>query len=125
MEDKRLEGRLLCADLVGVQWQDGAGHNREATANLEDISALGACLQLDVPIRRGIEVQIRYPKGELEGIVKYCVFREVGYFIGVNFQAGSKWSRKQFKPKHLLDLRRLAKGAEVLPKNAREEARED
>lgn len=110
MEDRRLEGRLLCADLVGVQWQDGAGRNREATANLEDISASGACLQLDVPIRRGIVVQIRYAKGELEGIVKYCVFREVGYFIGVNFQAGSKWSRKQFKPKHLLDLRRLAKG---------------
>jgi hypothetical protein len=108
MQDRRLEERLLCADFVSVQWRDGAGHAREALANLEDISPSGVCLQLDEPIRRGALVRVVHPKGEMEGIVKYCIFRDLGYFMGIKFGAGYTWSRRRFKPKHLLDLRRLA-----------------
>ena len=50
---------------------------------------------------------IRYRKGELEGRVRYCVFREIGYFIGIEFQPGNKWSQRLFRPMHLLDPRRL------------------
>jgi hypothetical protein len=51
--------------------------------------------------------QISYPKGELTGKVKYCLFREIGYFLGVEFDPGSRWTEREFKPQHLLDPRRL------------------
>jgi hypothetical protein len=41
------------------------------------------------------------------GKVRYCVFREIGYFLGVEFEPGHRWSQKQFRPQHLLDPRRL------------------
>jgi hypothetical protein len=41
--------------------------------------------------------------------VRYCIYREIGYFVGVQFTAGSKWTRKQFEPQHLLDLERLVR----------------
>ncbi len=53
------------------------------------------------------KVSISYPKGELQGACRYCVYREIGYFIGIQFEPGVKWSRKNFKPQHLLDPRRL------------------
>jgi PilZ domain len=98
---------MLCADMVDVQWKDQAGHLRKGVANLEDISLSGACLQFDQPIPLQTDVRIAYPKGELSGKVRYCVYREIGYFIGVEFEPGCQWSQRHFKPQHLLDPRRL------------------
>ncbi len=67
----------------------------------------GVCLQLDVQIAAGTVVQISYPKGEYAGEVRYCAFREIGYFVGIQFDSGCKWSRDHFKPQHLLDPRTL------------------
>lgn len=107
MLDRRFEPRMLCADLVDVQWRDQSGRRRRGVANLEDISLCGACLQVDRPIPLGTVFRISYPKGELSGKVKYCVFREIGYFLGVEFDPGSRWSQRHFRPQHLLDPRRL------------------
>ena len=98
---------MLCADLVDVQWKDQSGRTRRSVANLEDISLSGACIQLDKPITLKAEVKINYPKGELKGTVRYCVYREIGYFIGIEFEVGSRWSQSDFSPQHLLDPRRL------------------
>jgi hypothetical protein len=98
---------MLCADMVDVQWKDKAGRTRRGVANLEDISLSGACLQFDQPIPLQTPLRINYPKGVLSGIVRYCVFREIGYFLGIEFQAGSKWSAREFKPQHMLDPRHL------------------
>jgi hypothetical protein len=98
---------MLCADLVDVQWKDQNGRTRRSVANLEDISLSGACIQLDKPISLKTAVKITYPKGELKGNVRYCVYREIGYFIGVEFEAGNRWSQSDFSPQHLLDPRRL------------------
>lgn len=98
---------MLCADLVDVQWKDKTGRTRRAVANLEDISLSGACLQVDSPIPLQSAVHISYPKGELMGKVRYCVYREIGYFLGVEFDSGCRWSQRSFKPQHLLDPRRL------------------
>jgi hypothetical protein len=108
MRDRRAEPRLLCADLVNVEWKDEGGRLRQTVANLEDISLSGACLQLDVAIPLQAVVRIRHPQGELTGVVRYCVYREIGYFLGIQFEPGSKWSRRQFRPMHLFDPRRLA-----------------
>lgn len=107
MLERRNEPRMLCADLVNVRWRDKSGRLRRAVANLEDISLSGVCLQLDMQLAMGTIVQISYPKGEFAGVVRYCVFREIGYFVGIQFDPGCKWSRNHFKPQHLLDPRTL------------------
>ncbi len=107
MHDRRIQSRMLCADLVNIQWKEPSGKVRCAVANLEDISLSGACLQLDQPIPLKTILRISYPKGQLVGFVRYCVYRDIGYFMGVQFQEGSTWSRRHFKPQHLFDPRRL------------------
>ncbi len=98
---------MLCADLVDVEWKDKSGRLKRTVANLEDISLSGACLQLDLAIPLQTNLRITYPSGELVGRVRYCVYREIGYFLGIEFEPGSKWSQRSFKPLHLLDPRRL------------------
>jgi hypothetical protein len=98
---------MLCADLVDVQWKDADGRTKRTMANLEDISLSGACLQTDKPIPLKTTVRITYPKGELKGLVRYCVYRDIGYFLGVEFEAGSQWSQQDFRPQHMLDPRQL------------------
>ena len=107
MDDRRSNPRMLCADLVKIEWSDRSGAEHTAVANLEDISSSGACLQMeeDVPVQSA--VKISHEKGELEGRVRYCVFKDIGYFLGVEFEPGFRWNAKQFKPMHLLDPRRL------------------
>jgi hypothetical protein len=107
MTERRLEPRLLCADLIDVCWIDASGAARRAQANLEDISRSGACLQLETPVPRETLVRIAHPKQELSGRVRYCIFRDIGYFLGVEFEPGMKWKQQRFRPKHLLDPRRL------------------
>jgi len=97
----------MCADMVAVQWKDESGVDQRATALLDDISASGACLNLDSPLPLGASVVISYRKGRLEGSVCYCFFREIGYYVGVNFKPATQWSPQQYRPKHLLDVRKL------------------
>jgi hypothetical protein len=104
---------MLCADLVDVEWQDENGRIRRTVANLEDISHSGACLQLDLAVPLHTTVRINHPRGELTGEVRYCVYREIGYFLGVQFGARSKWHRRNFRPLHLFDPRRLMGRREV------------
>lgn len=113
MYNRRSENRLLCADLVDVQWKDKGGRTRRTVANLEDISISGACVQVDSPVPLQSAMKIGFPKGELHGRIRYCVFREVGYFLGVEFEPGFRWSERIFRPQHLLDPRHLlARAAE-------------
>jgi len=104
---ERCEARMLCADLIDIRWKDKSGRGRKVTAILEDISASGACVQLDGPIPTNTVVKIYHPKGHLQGTVRYCVYRDIGYFVGLQFEPDSKWSRKQFQPQHMLDMPRL------------------
>ena len=114
MQEQRLEPRMLCADLVDVEWREGGGAKRKTVANLEDISLSGACLQVDIPIPLHAQVRIAHARGELTGRIRYCVYREIGYFLGVQFEPGCHWSRKNFKPQHLFDPRRLAISSAVV-----------
>ncbi len=98
---------MLCADVVQARWKDAKGRSRRSTALLEDISRRGACLQLEHPIPLGAAVELHCQQQRLAGTVRYCVYREVGYFAGIEFEEGSEWSREQFQPQHLLDLKKL------------------
>src|SRR2546428_1788319 len=107
MMRERSETRMLCAELVDVRWKDESGRGRKTTAILEDISASGACVQLESPVPLNTKLSIVHPKGRLQGDVRYCVFRDIGYFIGLQFDPNHRWSRKDFEPAHMLDLARL------------------
>ena len=107
MTRDRAEIRMLCADMVEVCWSEPPGHKRKSTALLEDISPSGMCLQFEIPLPIGTRVTVHCPHDRLAGMVRYCVYREIGYFVGVELEPPSKWSRQQFEPQHLLDLEEL------------------
>lgn len=109
MDERRIEPRLMCADMVEVSWRDDAGKRRHAMALLEDIARSGACLQLETPIPEGAVVEWRSPHKEFRGTVRYCVYREIGYFAGVAFLGSSKWSKRVYRPQHLFDPRTLTR----------------
>lgn len=106
---------MLCADLVQIQWRDEKDRPKKAVANLEDISLMGACLQLDQAIPLNAPVRITVPNGKMVGHCRYCVYREIGYFIGIEFEPGASWSRRNFKPQHMLDPRKLMTKPRVKP----------
>ena len=107
MNDRRIETRMLCSDLIDISWKDKTGKSRHVVGNLEDISLSGACVQVDRPFPLNTPVRINHDNGELNGIVRYCVYREIGYFLGVEFDPGSRWSLRDFRPQHMLDPRNL------------------
>jgi hypothetical protein len=108
MFDRRVEPRMLCADIVDIRWEDQeTGRTHRTTANLDDISRFGACLILDLPIPVKTPLRIAHPSGELTGKVAYCHLREVGYVTGVEFDPGCRWSQENYQPQHLYDPRRL------------------
>lgn len=107
MEERRTDPRLLCAELVQVVWNDKSGRERRRVANLEDISLTGICLQMESLVPEGSLLSMRYGDGELVGTVRYCVFRDGAYFLGIRFEEGCRWSTRHFRPQHLLDPREL------------------
>ena len=98
---------MLCADMVEVHWRDPEGRESSSTALLEDISPSGMCLQFEIPVPIGTQVEVCCPADKLAGTVRYCVYREIGYFVGIEMEPSSRWSRRQFEPQHLLDLEQL------------------
>ena len=104
MNDRRLDHRLLCADMVEVEWTHSSGTLRIATALLEDISPVGFCLQLETGISVGSAVLVNFNGVQTQAIVRYCSWREIGYFAGLTFTPGSRWSPERFTPKHLTNL---------------------
>ena len=107
MYDNRSEARMLCADMVDIRWKDRTGKPQHATALLEDISPSGVCLQLESPLPIGVEIGWETPQQAFTGYVRYCTYREIGYFAGVEFEPGSRWSESTFVPQHMLDLETL------------------
>ena len=108
MPDKRSEVRMMCADVVEASWTDQERHVQTAKALLENISQSGACLQFEEPVPLGVSVRFTCLKHEFVGEVRYCSYQEIGYFVGVQLAPKSHWSRRTFKPRHLLDLQELA-----------------
>ncbi len=117
---------MMCADMVDVRWRDKSGRSRKAVALLEDISLSGACLQFDSPIPEKTAVRIGYPRGALQGVVRYCTYREIGYFVGIEFSPDNRWSEAQFRPQHLLDMRRVLEGSfKTMPRRTEPTDKED
>ena len=94
----------MCSDLIRVHVE-----GVERVANLEDISPSGACLLFEQPIAEGSRISLQLGPTVFTGEVRYAIHNQIGYFAGVRFDTGQKWSRKIYRPKHLLDPTRLLK----------------
>jgi hypothetical protein len=105
MSQKRQEIRDLCADLVQVGWRQEKGSKHTEWATLEDISSSGACLKLDDMIPPDTIVSLLFSTSGCEARVKYCVADHLGYLLGVEFENGYRWSRRKYKPQHLIQFR--------------------
>ena len=72
-------------------------------------------MQLESAIPLQTLVRITYPSGDLIGTIRYCVYREIGYFLGVQFDDGVKWTQGEYRPQHLFDPRRLSRSDKQSP----------
>lgn len=103
MNKRRDETRYLSSHLVMLRWTDELRVERKETCVLENISVSGACVQCEVKVNWGTQVHLLTAKQRFRGRVRYCYWRDSGYFLGIEFDADSKWSRLEFEPEHLLD----------------------
>jgi hypothetical protein len=55
----------------------------------------------------GVEIRWECAGHEFVGLVRYCSYRDIGYFVGVEFSKSTKWSEQAYKPQHLLNLEQL------------------
>jgi hypothetical protein len=110
-KERRTERRLLCAELVELVWRDNSGREKRRVANLEDISPTGMCLQMETPVYAGTDIQMLYGTAVFSGIVRYTVYRDNAYVIGIELDEQSRWSAREFLPSHLLDPEQLLEGA--------------
>jgi hypothetical protein len=102
MLNRRFEARMFCADVVDVRWQDrNTGRTRQVMANLDDISPRGACLRIDCIIAAKTPLRIIHSGGELTGKVIYCVWQDVGFVIGVEFDPDCRWSQENYRPEYV------------------------
>jgi hypothetical protein len=101
--------------MVEIRWRDACGRSHYATALLEDIATHGACLQLDHALPVDTTITIEHAKGEMRGVVRYCIYQEIGYFLGIQFTPDSAWSPGKFTPQHLLDLEELVMRRAKMP----------
>ena len=105
MRGRRKEDRNLCADLLEIGWKDALGNDCNELAGLEDISRTGLSLGTENAIPVGTRLTVRYPNGKFVGKIVYCHHDELGYVIGLKFDPGYSWSRRQYRPSHLLQFR--------------------
>jgi hypothetical protein len=131
MSERRLDDRFLCAELVTVDWvtaeaasESGSGGSanraphthRIVEAVLEDISAFGACVQVEDRIPLGAAISIAaHPGGDdsggarFSGYVSYCEYRDFGYFVGIRLSDQTPWSSAAFQPEHLTNLAAMSR----------------
>jgi PilZ domain-containing protein len=99
MNERRAEPRLMCSDLVTVELEN---QGQTLVANLEDISPSGACLEMQQAVPAGAKMVLDCSGCRFRGKVKYCVFNQTGYQVGVQLTE-RKWSKENYEPEHLLD----------------------
>ena len=101
-KEQRHHPRYLCSDLVTLHWRVGR-ERRKATVVLENISAFGACLDTEFGLPGGTLVRMTCGRRSFRGVVRYCLVRVAGCFIGVELDPDSRWTKSKYLPEHLLD----------------------
>jgi hypothetical protein len=102
---ERREDRELCAELIRVEWEEELGLPASEWAILDDISPSGACLEMEEAIPPGTLISIQFTGDNCKARTIYCNPERSNFLIGVQFEQGYRWSRRKFKPEHLLQFR--------------------
>ena len=108
MNERRMEGRFLCTDLVRVGWFVAEGEARAVEAVLEDISHVGGSFQVEEEIPLGTEIQLTIGDWTFDGEVCNCTYSDYGYIVGIRFSDDTVWSSDQVVPQHLVNLQALS-----------------
>jgi hypothetical protein len=107
MVERRREQRQMCSQMARLRLPSSSGRAITITANLEDISSMGACAQVDSPLAAGAQVELLVRGYTLPARIRYCVHRDpLGYIAGMEF-VGVTWSEDMLKPDHLFDPRTI------------------
>jgi hypothetical protein len=96
--------RVLCAELVELQWKGIDGCKEHCTANLEELWRTGATLDLEQPLPDGAWLRISHPKADFRARLLYCQPNLTGYSAGVVFDSSTPWEPSTFLPEHCLPL---------------------
>ncbi len=70
-------------------------------------------MQIECAVLPGTHIAVHYGDGQLVGVVRYCMFRDGGHFLGIQLEDGCRWSTKHFVPQHLVDPRQLVELAMI------------
>lgn len=99
--DTRSKRRYPLTGTLSIEWDDGTGQPRNATARLQNISETGMqiCLSDKVPVRATLVCRDSKLNIGGRGIVRYCNFVRGKYFIGVDFSNGTGWREPLRKQK--------------------------
>jgi hypothetical protein len=62
---------------------------------LADISVSGAAVRVQCPVHVGAAVSFGYQNQTLVGKVKHCARQADAYLLGIEFEAGCRWSPRQ------------------------------
>lgn len=103
MIDLSHDRRYLCSELVSISFVNAQGRKMQGTGNLEEIGTASAMVHLDSAARVGSPLTLICQGHRLKGVVQDCTKTEFGCFVRVGFQAGTAWTRDQFRPAYLID----------------------
>ncbi|MCW5963022.1 MAG: hypothetical protein KIT83_03210 [Bryobacterales bacterium] len=101
--------RVLCSELIEIEWKGFDGSTETGVANLEEIWRSGATLDADRPLPEGNPLIIRRGATELNARVIYCQQNLTGFNVGVQFIGESEWGPSLFLPAHAVELGALGK----------------
>jgi hypothetical protein len=97
--------QFLCSELVTVTYEEQPGEIRQATANLEEISATSAVVLLEEKPSLGSSISLSIKGFDLFGVISACLYdATLGWFVIVALDAASRWDRDWFSPQHMLEI---------------------
>lgn len=116
MKERRSERRQLCSDLARISWTDTAGTEHVETAIIDDLSAQGACVQIECDVAPGTRVRLSFPARDYEAVVRHCAHQPpLGYIAGLQFPQGSDWPDNCYEMRHRFDPKWLERPDGVPP----------
>jgi hypothetical protein len=97
--------QFLCSELVTVTYEGQPGEIHQATANLEEISAVSAVVLLDQKPSVGAAISLAVKGHDLFGVIKATLHDTIlGWFTVVSLDAASLWNPEWFSPQYLLEI---------------------
>lgn len=93
--ERRRNPRYLCSHLLEV-----TRGNTFLCGLLEDLSAEGASVSVEIPLRDGEIVKLAASGFHAQARVRHCQPRESGFVAGMEF-AGYRWEPRGWRPDHL------------------------